>query len=189
MANLCSNICLSSGINAICDTGMGGIVDVAVTNWASGIFTKQKETEQSTNYTYVTALVEGGMCGEESPGWLKYSFKRNTGVMTSTATVDDANGVNFVQTDLSLVFSHMEKEKREAIMEVMKAPSAVVVHDANDKYWALGLEEPVTVSASEGTTGTARTDANQYTLTLTDISDEFPFPVSNGADIMAAAVY
>ena len=42
----------------------------------------------------------------------------------------------------------------------------------------LGVEaEPVNASAGDGQTGTARSDANRYTITLQDNSLEMPFEV------------
>lgn len=189
MSEYCSNVCLTFGLNSVCDNGMGGIVEVAVTNWAPNLFIKQKDTPSSTNYTYVTTdAVEGGKCGE-SDVWYKFSFRRNTGSMSSTANVDEANGVRFIETELNLAFNRMDKVKRESMMELMKSPCACVVQDTNNNYWALGVDEPVVFTAGEGVTGTNRTDANQYTLTLTDISEEYPWPVQNGKDVMDTATY
>lgn len=185
MAEYCSNICLTSGINTVCDTGMGGIVELAVSNWAPNMFIKGGS---GTNLTYVTADINGGVCASTN-NWFKFTFKRNTASMTSTATVDEANGVRFVQTELNFNMNHMNEEKHQLISELMKSPTAVVVHDTNNEYWALGIDEPVFFTAGEGTTGTNRTDANQYTVTLTDVSDEYPYPVRNGAAIMNSAMY
>jgi hypothetical protein len=54
---------------------------------------------------------------------------------------------------------------------------AVIVKDANGKYWYLGKDEPVNASAGDGQTGTNRGDANRYTLTLQDNSLEMPYEV------------
>ena len=61
-----------------------------------------------------------------------------------------------------------------------------VVKDANGKYWALGKDEPVTASAGEGVTGTARGDGNHYSITLLDNATTFPYEVSNGAAVFDA---
>ena len=51
------------------------------------------------------------------------------------------------------------------------------VKDANGIYWYLGYDEPVNASAADGQTGTARGDANRYTITLQDNSKEMPMEV------------
>ena len=139
-------------------------------------------------YAYVVGDVDGGVC-QDSSSWYKFTFRRNTANMTSTLNIDDANGINYVQTDLQLVFSRMDLSKRLEIIGLSQAPSAAVVKDANGNYWALGYNEPVIASAGEGATGTNRSDSNHYSLTLTDISETFPLPVQNGEAIMASAVF
>lgn len=189
---LCSNICLRGGIDGRCDGGMGGIVEVAITNWADDLFTAYYGTnvppETGLPYAYAMADVDGGVC-QDSANWFKFTFRRNTANMTSTLNIDDANGINYVQTDLQLIFSRMEKDKRMEIIGLSQAPVAAVVKDANGKYWALGYNEPMTASAGEGVTGTNRSDSNHYSITLTDISDTFPLPVENGAAVMEAAEF
>ena len=54
----------------------------------------------------------------------------------------------------------------------------VIVKDNNGVYWFLGYDEPVNATAGGGQTGQAKTDANQYTITLTDESHELPYEVS-----------
>lgn len=187
---LCSNICLNGGIDGRCESGMGGIVEVAITNWADNVFTAYTPTDSSTAgeniYSYVMADVNGGTCGG-SEAWYKFTFRRNTGNMTSTLNIDDTAGVSYVQTDLQLTFGRMDQGKRLEIVGLTQAPTAVVVKDANGNYWALGVNEPVSATAGEGVTGTNRTDSNHYSVTLTDMSETFPLPVKNGADILNAA--
>jgi len=55
----------------------------------------------------------------------------------------------------------------------------VIVKDANGLYWFLGYDEPVNASAGDGQTGTARSDANRYTITLEDTSAEMPMEVDD----------
>lgn len=191
---LCSNICLNGGIDGRCETGMGGIIEVAISNWATNLFTKHSEGENPETpgangpVSYVTADTAGGTCGTVS-AWYKFTFRRNTGNMTSTLNIDDTAGVSFVQTDLQLIFGRMDQAKRLEIVSLTQAPCAIVVKDSNNNYWALGVDEPVTASAGEGVTGTNRTDSNHYSVTLTDISETFPLPVQNGAAILSAAEF
>lgn len=198
MAEICSNICLSGGIDGRCESGKGGIIEVAITNWSSDLYTiydasgnvSSSDEFDPDHKKYVIAPTSGATCGGTA-GWYKFTFRRNTGSMSSTLNIDETNGTNYVQTDLNLVFSRMEMEKRLEIVALCQTPSAMVVKDANGNYWALGVDEPVYASAGEGVTGTNRTDANQYSLTLTDYSTEFPLPVdpTNGENILAAATF
>jgi hypothetical protein len=107
----------------------------------------------------------------------KYSFAKNTGSLTSTYNIDAASGVKYVTSDLLLQFNRMETSKRVEITALSLGDLAVIVKDANGKYWYLGKDEPVNASAGDGQTGTARGDANRYTITLQDESLEMPYEV------------
>lgn len=107
----------------------------------------------------------------------KYAFRKGTGSMTSTLNADPANGVNFVTTELLLQFNKMETTKRVEMAALAVNELVVIVKDNNGVYWMLGYDEGVSASAGDGQTGTARTDANRYTITLQDNSHEFPYEV------------
>lgn len=166
----CSQI--NAGINARCDTSMGGIIEVAIANYEPGIFTLSTDT--------VAANVE------TSVKWYGFRFRKGTSSMNSTLNIDDANGVNYVSTELTMIFGKMDTAKRLAIAGLAAGEVVAVVKDANGKYWALGYDEPVTASAGEGVTGTARGDGNHYSITLLDNSTSFPYEVSNGAAVFDA---
>ena len=110
----------------------------------------------------------------------RYEFRKGTGSMTSTLNVDPANGVNYVSTDLSLVFNRMETAKRIEVAALALGDLAIIVKDANGVYWYLGKDEPVVSSAGSGETGTARSDGNKYTVTLQDTSLSYPYEILVG---------
>ena len=111
----------------------------------------------------------------------KYNFKRNTGSLTSTDTIDPANGVSFFTSDLSLVFAKQDTAKRIEISALALDDLVVIVKDANGKFWYLGYNEPVQASAAAAQTVTARTDGNNYTITLQDTSVKLPYEVDAAA--------
>ena len=81
--------------------------------------------------------------------------------------------------ELLLQFNRMETTKRVEMTALALGDLAVICKDANGKYWYLGYDEPVNASAGDGQTGTARSDANRYTITLQDNSKELPLEVSS----------
>ena len=153
------------GINNDCSTSKGGIREIYIADWQKDIFTVGDSAGT------VTAL-------KAETQWYKYYVKRNTSSFTSTATIDQANGVNYVSTELALVFTKMETSKRIEMSALLLNDVAVLVTDANGKTWCLGKDNPVNATAGTGETGTAATDGNKYSLTLTDESDTFPFEYS-----------
>lgn len=134
------------------------------------------------NKEYITAITaEEGKISEitleEGETFKSYYFNRNTGSMTSNYTLDPATGVRYVTTDLVLQFNRMETAKRVEVTALAQNELALIVKDANGKYWLLGKDEPVMATAGEGVTGTARGDRNGYGITLQDTSLEMPYEV------------
>lgn len=160
----CNNITLSGIVND-CSSSMGGIKRVAMFpySYLSACITETAPDGtaylSSTAYTYCKP----------------YTFRKNTGSMTSTATIDAANGTNYWSTELSLQFSKMEASKRIEIQSLVSGEVGVLVNDSNNKWWLLGKDEPVTVSAGTGQTGQSKSDGNFYNITLTDESVELPY--------------
>lgn len=154
-----------SGLVKDCSPSMGGILEVLLAN-----------REDVASVSAETGKISG-ITMDSSAKFKKYSFTRNTGSMTSTYTINQANGVNYVTTDLVLQFNRMETTKRVEITALSVNDLVAIVKDANGVYWYLGYDEPVNASAGDGQTGTGRDEANRYTITLQDISKEMPMEV------------
>ena len=154
-----------SGLAKDCAANMGGIVEVMIANFAD-----------VTGVTITDGVVSAVTMAADAK-FKKYSFAKNTGSLTSTYNIDAASGVKYVTSDLLLQFNRMETSKRVEITALSLGDLAVIVKDANGKYWYLGKDEPVNASAGDGQTGTARGDANRYTITLQDESLEMPCEV------------
>ena len=156
-----------NGIAADCQTNVGGVREVYIANYDD---VSAVTLDETSNMIKTITMAD-------TAKFKKYSFKKNTSAMTSTLNVDPANGINFVQTDLSLVFAKQETVKRMEIAKLSLGELRVIVLDANGKYWFLGKEEFVSATAGTAETGTNRTDGNKYTITLTDYSASYPYEV------------
>ena len=167
-----------NGIAADCQTNVGGVREVYIANFSD---VTAIEVDDSSNMIKTITMAD-------TAKFKKYAFKKNTSSMTSTLNVDPANGVNFVQTDLALVFAKQETVKRMEIAKLSLGELRVIVLDANGKYWFLGQEEFVSATAGTAETGVNRTDGNKYTITLTDYSSSYPYEVTPTivADLIAA---
>ena len=163
-----------SGLVKDCSPSMGGITEVLLAN-REDVSAVTADTGKVTEITMAS-----------SAKFKRYSFARNTGSMTSTYTIDQASGVRYVTTDLLLQFNRMETAKRVEISALAVNDLVAIVKDANGIYWYLGYDEPVNASAGDGQTGTARGDANRYTITLQDNSKEMPMEVDS--TIIAALI-
>lgn len=162
----CKSFALS-GIALGCKDNMGGIKEVYIIK-SGDVTAKTLNTEQSQIATITTAA---------EAKFKTYKFRKGTASMTSTAASDEAIGNFSVSTELALQFSKMETSKRLEIMALCLEDVEAIVLDWNGKYWYLGYDFPVTASAATAVTGTAGTDLNGYTVTLSDTSAEFPYEV------------
>ena len=163
-----------SGLARDCSSNMGGILEVLIANADDVTGVTLSEGIISTISMATTAKFK------------RYTFPKNTGSLTSTYNIDRASGVQYVSSELLLQFNRMETQKRVEITALALGDLVCIVKDANGKYWYLGKDEPVGASASDGQTGTARGDANRYTITLLDESKEMPYEVD--ASIVEALV-
>ena len=152
---------------ADCQTNVGGVREVYIANYSD---VTTIEVDEVSNMIDTITMAE-------TAKFKKYAFKKNTSSMTSTLNVDPANGVNFVQTDLSLVFAKQETVKRMEIAKLSLGELRVIVLDANGKYWFLGQEEFVSATSGSAETGTNRTDGNRYSIVLSDYSSSYPYEV------------
>lgn len=160
-----------AGITLDCTNSMGGIKTVYIANYGD------------------VANVEVGTDGEITEIAMKeptvkfkpYQFRKQTGSLTSTLNVDETTGLNYVSSELSLVFTKQETAKRLEIAALSIGQLAVIVEDCNGKYHYLGKDDYVSASAGGANTGTSKSDANSYTLTLKDESTTYPHLVAKEA--------
>ena len=168
------------GISVGCETSLGGIRAVYIAKY-------EDVSAVTVENEIITAISMSG-----TSKFYKYTFRKETGNMESTLTVNEQAGTNYVTTNINLVFSKMETKKRTEIAALSKGQLAVIVEDMNGYLWMVGRPEDEYVSASAGTanTGTAKGDQNSYNLTLTGASATYPFEVEKSvlADIVATTV-
>ncbi len=165
-----------SGLVQDCSTSKGGVSEVYLANF-----------EDVTDITVTDGMVKG-ITMASGKKFHRYYFRPGTSSMASTLNVDNAAGVNFVQTLLTMLFSRMETTKRVEMSALAVNDLRAIVKDANGVYWLLGEEEPVIANAGDGQTGTAKTDANRYSITLEDNNGTFPKEIligSGGVDLDA----
>lgn len=158
----------------LCENNLGGIVAIYLAN--------ADEVEGSTPSSGNTGVTDGVITAITMSGtskFYKFDIKKNTSNFTSTLTVND-NGSSYVSTVLSFLLPRMDASKRAAMNAFMLAECVAIVKDSNGKYWLIGdKDNPLTSTAGTGETGTAKGDANQYTVELTAETMDYPAEVQN----------
>ena len=104
--------------------------------------------------------------------------------MTSTLTVND-NAGSYFSTEVTMNFLKMETSKRLEVMAMLMGQTTGVVKDNNSRYWAIGINNPLEGSAGTAETGTASSDANQYTVTISVDDAELPMEITDSTTITA----
>jgi hypothetical protein len=152
------------GLTSDCSASMGGIKRVWIADYKEGA---------------ATTIADGKITAfSGDTDWKEYYIRKNTGSMTSTLNVDPANGVNYVSTELSLVFTKQETVKRIEMSALVLSDVMCVVEDANSTKWFLGKDGPCISTAAGAETGVNKQDGNKYTLTITSEDITFPLEVT-----------
>lgn len=166
------------GIPFECEPSIGGIKEVYIARYDDIDGKPTVDNVKGPDDPDVTygVITEIPITGETK--FKGYSFRKNTGSMTSTLTVDETAGINYVSTELSLVFTKMDTQKRIEMSALALGRLAVIVKDSNGKYWYLGYDDYVSATAGGANSGQNKGDQNAYTLTLRDESETFPYEIS-----------
>lgn len=165
--NTCAGLAYTlEGMNVTCkENSFGGIKEVLIAPY---------EDVASVSVATGTSLLTPTM--ESGKKFKQYKLLKSTGGLTSTLNTSETTASYFTN-EVTLQFMKMETAKRIEIMALMMTACAVIVRDANNKYWYLGKDNYVECSAGSATTGTAASDSNHYELTLSDTSAELPYEV------------
>lgn len=158
-----------NGIQVDCEPSMGGLKVVFIANHSD-------VTDLTVTDGQITAITMAS-----GKTFKTYSFRRNTASMTSTLSVDPANGTS-VATDVALSFLKQDTQKRLEISALSIGELVMIVQDANSRYWFLGKDMPVMASSGGAESGTAFTDGNKYTITLQDNSKDYPYEVKTAPE-------
>lgn len=158
-----------AGITLTCDNNKGGIKTVYIANYGDVI-------SATTEGDVITAIEM-----KDGKKFYPYQFRKNTGSMTSTLTADESNGLNYVTTEISLVFTRMQTKTRVELAALSIGQLAVIVEDSNGVFWYCTPDDYAAASAGTGETGTAKGDRNAYSLTLSVENDSYPVEVEKSA--------
>lgn len=166
----CNSIALY-GIERDCNANMGGIQKVWMILKSDVTAVTVDSTVENVDGKITAITLASGSAVHE------FSFRKGAASMTSNLQKDDTAGSYFWETDLVMNFQRMETAKRSAVMALTLAEACAIVLDNNGLYWFLGKDEYLGANAGTGETGQAKTDSNQYTVTLQDNSLGLPFEI------------
>ena len=148
-----------AGIGSACEKSKGGLNKVYLANYKDNVFT----------------VADGAVTGVDTGvTFYEYNFKKGVCSLTSTLNVDATNGVNYVSSELTIQFNKMDTAKRIEVGALSVGDLVGIAVDGNGKYYALGVESPLTATSGSAQTGAQRTDGNFYQIVLGDEQDSYP---------------
>jgi len=165
---------LINGLDKSCFNNAGGVNKIYIADF-----------ENVTAFTTGTAsapLIGDWIDGITMAGVTQfYEIKTNKNVcnFTEDAAIDMTNGTTFFNQVVNIVLSRRETTKRDFIEKLTAGQKQLVliVLDSNGNYWYFGQVEGAYVTAITGGSGTAKADANGYTITLTAMESEQAYQV------------
>jgi len=136
-----------------CDNNIGGITAVYVNDMDNITST----TEDDATWTVTAQSV--------SSRYQTFEFRRNVGNYTEDSAIDLINGSSFVTQTINLMLHRREAAVSRAlkILGEGQRDLAIIVLDANGKYWYFPYAQLTTLA--EGS-GTAKADGSKYSVAL-----------------------
>lgn len=157
----CSTI---TSILKSCDSNIGGIVSIYI-----------NDQDNVTGPIDVTDWVITDFGTLVDP-FVPFEFRRNTGMYTEEAAIDLINGSSFITQTITLIFHRREASKSKAIKILGEGQRdlALVVGDANGKYWYFPYAQLTAVT--EGS-GTSKADGSKYSITFVAEAEQLAYEV------------
>ena len=173
----CNSYTIAGLVND-CARSKGGIKNVYIANYED-VTSVTLGTEG--NKEKITAIAM-----KDSAKFKKYYFRPNTSSHSDALTRDDANGVNYVTSTLSLVFTRQDTLKRIEMTALCVNDLAVIVEDANGYVTYLTKDAPAVATEASGDSGVAAGDGNKFSISISADNETFPYEVT--AEALASVI-
>jgi len=147
-----------------CDNNIGGI---------TAIYINDMENVSAPTVDLTNWMIDAQTA---TPSYETFEFRRNTGNFTEETSVDFANGSTFVTATITLMFHRREASKSKAIKILSEGQRdlAIIVKDANGKYWYFPYAQ---LSATAEGSGTAKADGSKYSVTFIAENENLAYEV------------
>jgi hypothetical protein len=147
-----------------CDNNIGGITAIYINDMDNVGIPTIDQTAYMVDAQTVTEPYE------------VFEFRRNTGNFTEESAVDFANGSSFVTATITLMFHRREASKSKAIKILSEGQRdlAIIVKDANGKFWYFPYAQ---LSATAEGSGTAKADGSKYSVTFIAENENLAYEV------------
>jgi hypothetical protein len=163
-----ANCELSIGFDLDCKDGVGGVKKIVLTDWN----TVNVNSVTIDASEIVTAL-------PSATDLYTYELPTQTASFEETINFNRDNGTVFYTQTVNVMLQKLSSAKRLELQSVATTRVVVFVNDANDNWWAVGLENGADLSTATAATGATFGDAQGYTLAFTQESVKRAYKLTN----------
>lgn len=158
---------VTSGFSKGCRDNAGGIIEVLISNFPSG-------------YTGAEWYNVTGGTIDSISGISLFQFIPNKNSSSWTEEIQSSveNGTIGYNVSVNMVFAKNDADKRNTIKLLGEANLIAIVRDKNEKYWLLGPQSGLELSAGTGQSGVMLNDLNGWNITLSGSETEPAYEVS-----------
>lgn len=148
-----------------CDSNIGGITSILIND---------QDNVTGPILTTDWVITDFGTLADQ---FIPFEFRRNTGMFTEEAAIDLVNGSSYVTQTITLIFHRREAAKSKSIKILGEGQRdlALVVGDANGKYWYFPNAQLTAVT--EGS-GTSKADGSKYSISFVAENENLAFEVA-----------
>lgn len=170
-----ANCELSTGIQLDCKDGVGGVKKIVLSDW--------------NIVNLITVTIDGDeivtILPEATELWT-YELPTQTASFEETINFNRDAGTIFYTQTVNVMLQKLSAAKRLELQSVATTRVVVFVNDANDNWWAVGLDHGADLSTATGATGAVFGDAHGYTLAFTQESVKRAYKLENAPQSIIA---
>lgn len=167
---------LTAGYTLGCRDNIGGIQEVYIGEWNG----------DSLTYTFGTNNIIATFSGATT-SFFTFEQEVETGSFTENGVFSTENGTAFYEQTLSITLHKLEAPLRNTILVLGQGKWRIIVKDQRGKYWLMGKQNPVRVSASTPGLGKAYGDLNGAVITFMGKEPEPAYEVASAAALSVIA--
>lgn len=146
---------LSSGYTLGCRDNIGGIQEVYIGEYNA----------DSMIFTLGVDSIIGTFSGA-TVSFYTFEQEIETGSYTENGVFSTENGTGFYEQTLTITLHKLEAALRNKILILGQGKWRIIIKDQRGKYWLMGYQNPVRVSASTPGLGKAYGDLNGAVITF-----------------------
>lgn len=158
---------LTNGHTLGCRDNIGGIQEVYIGEYNGDLLT----------YTFGTSSIIDTISGATVSF---YTFQQDiqVGSYTENGQYSVENGTSFYEQTLAITLPKLEATLREQLVILGQGKWRIIVKDQNGRYWLMGKQNPVRVSAMTPGLGKAYGDLNGAVVTFMGMEPEIAYEVN-----------